>query len=164
MSATESRVEMLWDTLAAEYEKIKVASGYRSNVVLPIADVVLDPSRVTDSPRISVIFGPESIPVLDSSKSIFNSTIGVMVVGYVKAATSSVDSNGVMAGAAEALLHDMKRITADITKYYLTSATNKWQILKTPEMRATRFVIPQQNIGWVTLEYTVQLFAQDADF
>jgi hypothetical protein len=164
MSATESRVEMLWDTLATEYAKIKVSGGFRSNLVLPVSDVVLDPARITDSPRLSVIFGPESLPVLDSTKSFFNSSISVMVIGYIKAATTSVDSNGVMSGAAEALLHDMKRITADITKYYLSSATNKWQILKTPEMRATRFVVPQSNMGWVTLEYTVQIFSQDGDF
>lgn len=158
-----SRVELLRADLITEFEAIKTSAGYRSSVVLPIADVVLDPARITDSPRICVIFGPESIPVQNSTKEIFNSQVPVMVIGYVKVSTGLPGENRVMSESADALLHDMKRVMAGLMLKY-KGASNRWFVLNEPRPTATRFSVPQSNIGWVSLEFTVQVFAQNGDF
>jgi hypothetical protein len=163
MSKTRSRIELLRDDLIREYEAITKANGYRSDVK-GVSDVVMDSDRLVDSPRLSVVFGPESIPIENTAKTIFNSTVSVMVIGYVRVPTGHKDSNTVMVEAAEGLLHDLKRVTGAFAIKYVNSTTNRWSVMKEPQPRATRFVLPQQNTGWVTLEYTVQVWAQDGDF
>jgi hypothetical protein len=162
MSKTKSRIEYLRDDLVTEYEAITIANGYRSDVK-GVHDIVLAPESITDSPRLSVIFGPEAIPIENSSKVIFHSLVPVMVIGYVKVPTGLRDMNLVMSEAAEALLHDLKRVTVGFALKYANSS-NRWQVMKDPQISATRFVVPQQTIGWVSLEFTVQVFAQDGDF
>ena len=155
-----SRVEILRNELVQIFEGISIENGYRTDVkrVYPIPMLA---DTLSSYPSISVILDTEKFGRLDDPSSVKDSLVDVIVLGYVKGNTVPKGDDSLQADFAEPLLHDIKRKVLAFSISAINGTENKWNV--SGEGKFERFIIPGQNIGWVTASFTVRVRAQDSN-
>jgi hypothetical protein len=164
MSATISRRESLRDALVSKFSNISTANGYRTDVKL-VSRAVLYPDEVTNHPTICVILGDEPIQQLDMNRTVFNSTLSVVILGYYEGELefSGVDkAAGDVAG--EKLFHDMKRCLGAFILEYVNDGTTPWHVMGKDIRGFGPVLDPKRRKGECRIEFDVQLQRQDVDF
>lgn len=159
-----SRREKLRNWLIREFSVISEDNGYRTTPH-PVLGYIPWNHAVRGWPTICVRVGDEELEWIDDPRAYYDTICEVLIRGYFSDELSGVDENIYAADSAgEPLLHDMKRIFAEIVTKNLAESTNTWVISNssTPKARApTPFSV---NQGYVELQFRVRMRVQDSTF
>jgi hypothetical protein len=165
MAVTSSRVEDARDAIIAELQNISTTNGYRTtpnqviNAIRPL-------DAVRTFPEIGVEIGDEVIVPKDDNRGVFDSEVDVHIVGICEANTDTGDDNDNLGDAAEALLHDIKRIVGSLTLQWVNRSPNRWHINRKRPIACFRVMGlgPRRTKGMVGVTFQIQIRAQDEQF
>jgi hypothetical protein len=145
---------MTVDDLVSELESIQVANGYRSDVVLPVSKVIIDPVKMTKGPKLFVVGVDESVPGVDSINSVFNCSVRFVIGGIVHS-QSGTDK---LYEDLCALAHDVEKCYAGFVLKYQSDGDNRWVVSKVTPPKMARAIPPGENVGWLFFEFSVTIF------
>lgn len=152
---TISNDESVQDALVTACQGITAAADYRTTVQ-NVYEYFKDPDAVNALPSVAVLLGAEKMISQDTTKAVWNTQMDVMLLGYTRN------------DAAEALLHDLKRVAVAQSLANLTGAAPRWQILTNASGQAELVIsrVPWEDEGkvLVSVAFTVRIFSQTATF
>jgi hypothetical protein len=158
-----SRIEQLRDEIVSEFGDIKIVSGFRNDVksvfILP-----MEIEKVTAFPALAVVIGKEEIEPKDQRWSVFDSFVRISVYGYVSTSTE-LPEEGAVAIGAESLIHDIKRVIADIMTKRVNDAENRWVVNphRSP-IEVFRVYDSSLNKAVVVVRFEVEVLSEGGEF
>lgn len=160
-----SRIENARDSILNEFRNISIANGYNTT-----PNQVINSIRHVDQiqvfPEIGVELGDETITPLDDAWTVFDSNVEVYVCGCCVSDTDTGDPGTNLTNAAEALLHDIKRIVASIYQLF-NNRSNRWNVRvagKQVEFFRVMNLGQKRNRAMVGCTFTIHVRNQDITF
>ena len=165
-----SRAEILMNDLAAEFQAVTIANGYR-NDVKNVVKAIRPPQTIMEFPEIGVEFGSSEIIPKDDQRTLYDEIVEVNIVGVVAAdlnAGQDPESANKLYEASESLAHDIrKKICADILTKKINDAGNKWNVeLSENKLTVGRVMMlgAQRSTGTVKAQFKVRIRNLDSSF
>jgi hypothetical protein len=144
-----SRLEDYRDLLVTSCQGITSGNGFRTDVK-NVSTAFLDINSLSVFPQISVLVTEERLNSINSTKTIWNSEVDTMLLGYCKSPEM------------EALAADLKAIMVTLAPENVNDASNRW-IIKTNDVGAVtvyRDFVPNSDKGWVGIKFTARIMYQ----
>lgn len=162
MSATRSRREMVRDCLMYEFGHISKETGYRTDVK-KVWRKNLFPDEATDRPCVVLYMKDEPIQQVDQNRTLFNSEIPVVVLGYF---SGDLEDNDVTPGEiqGEALFHDLKRVVGSLILKYVNDTDNPWHVMGKDIQTFAPILEGDKRRGECRIEFTAQVQRMDVNF
>ena len=159
-----SRREKLRNWLIREFSKISTDNGYRTTTQ-PVMGYIPWNHAVQGWPTICVRVGDERLEWLDDPRTRNETLCEVLVRGYFADEQAGVDENIYAADTAgEPLLHDMKRVFADIVTDMLNDTSNPWVLSNSSDPVFGAPIPFSVNHGYVEIRFSVRFRAQTSSF
>lgn len=153
------------DAIIAELGDISVANGYRTTPNQVIASI-RNPDRVTTCPEIGVELGMERTVPLDNACTAWDSYIDVHIAGTVSGDMDTDYEIDNLNDAAEALLHDIRRIVAGLWIQWLTGGDLRWNVATPRQFECYRILNlnEKRTKGRVGLVFQIRIRNQNDQF
>ena len=163
----KSTFEIFKAELMAELRLIDSSTSvaYRTHV-LDVRDDELPLSQCSKFPTLLVLFDAEKTVAVDSNLTVFDSTVPVMVIGYID---RDADDAGVKTfkDSGEMLIQDIKKVIVGICKRHYARDPNysRWKIdLKKYPIIASRPFAYLNNRSEIAVSFTAEILSQPSTF
>lgn len=147
-----SRREDTLTTITTAFKTIIAGATYRTSP--DVVNFVDDIERVNVFPTLEIILGDSTTQADNDAATAFKETITVLVFGYVKADTDTSENTNLMT-AAEALIHDCKKLIASIFTSNLEGVANRFNIAWSKTIDTTPVFLIGENKGMFQIKFTV---------